>query len=194
MHSESDYLNADLSEHLTVMSGMYPLLPDLVRAAQLVASCLGSGGKLMLCGNGGSAADCQHLAAEFVGRFLHARKALSALALTTDSSALTCIGNDYGFGAVFERQVQGLGRAGDVLVGMSTSGDSENVVRALAAARSMGMFTVGFLGRGGGACLPLCNIALVVPSESTARIQEAHGFLGHVLCTEVETLLQVAGE
>ena len=184
-------MEADIAEHILLFQRLPELQPQVGSAAQAIANTLRSGGKLLLCGNGGSAADCQHLAAEFVGRFIHDRPALAAVALTTDSSALTCIGNDYGFEYVFERQVMAVGRKGDVLIGLSTSGRSENVERALAAAVCMGISTIGLLGKDGGPCASLCDVALIVPSDSTARIQEAHGFLGHVLCGEVERLIAV---
>jgi D-sedoheptulose 7-phosphate isomerase len=143
----------------------------------------------MFCGNGGSAADAQHLASELTGRFVADRRPLAAMALSTDSSALTSIANDYAFDQVFERQLRGLGRAGDVLIAISTSGNSANVVRAVAAARELRIDTIGLLGRDGGMLRPLCDIALVVPSETTARIQEVHIFLGHTLCAMVEQTL-----
>jgi D-sedoheptulose 7-phosphate isomerase len=155
----------------------------------MLSESLRRGGKLMFCGNGGSAADSQHLASEFVGRFVSDRQPLAALALTTDSSALTSIANDYAFDQVFARQVRGLGRSGDVLVALSTSGRSANVQQAVAAARESGIVTIGLLGRDGGPIGPLCDVALVVPDEITAHIQEAHIFIGHVLCAAVEAQL-----
>jgi len=146
----------------------------------------------MLCGNGGSAADSQHLAAEFTGRFIKDRAPLAAMALSTDSSALTCIGNDYSFDEVFARQVTGLGRPGDCLLAISTSGNSRNVIRAAEAARAAHMRVVGLLGRDGGALLDRCDVSIVVPSPTTARIQEAHIFIGHTLCGLVEHALHVA--
>jgi D-sedoheptulose 7-phosphate isomerase len=156
--------------------------------AQLGAALQG-GGKIMFCGNGGSAADSQHLAAELTGRLVDDRRPLAGLALSTDSSALTCIGNDYGFDAVFERQVRALGRAGDALVLISTSGQSANLLRAAEAARALGVLTIGLLGRDGGKLLALCDDALVIPSRTTARIQEAHIFIGHHWCAQVEQIL-----
>lgn len=147
----------------------------------------------MFCGNGGSAGDAQHLAAELVGRLVNDRRALPGLALSTDSSALTCIANDFGYEEVFARQVEGLGRPGDVLIGISTSGSSPNVVRAVDVAKQHGICTVGFLGRDGGKLGSLVDLALVVPSDETARIQEAHIFLGHVLCALIEQRLGVGG-
>jgi D-sedoheptulose 7-phosphate isomerase len=178
-----------LSQHRDLFARLGALGPDVQRAADTLSEALRGGGKIMLCGNGGSAADSQHLAAEFTGRFINDRRPLAALALSTDSSALTCIANDYAFDQVFERQLRALGRAGDVLVAISTSGKSANVQRAAAAAREMGVAVVGLLGRDGGTLKSLCNVALVVPSDTTARIQEAHIFIGHTLCAMVEEAL-----
>jgi D-sedoheptulose 7-phosphate isomerase len=143
----------------------------------------------MFCGNGGSAADAQHLAAEYVVRFARERRALAALALTTDTSILTAGGNDYGFEAVFERQVRALAKAGDLLVLHSTSGESENLVRAARAARDVGADTVALLAKGGGRLKGEVDLALVVPTDSTARAQEMHLTIGHIVCDLVETAL-----
>lgn len=151
-------------------------------AALQAAVRLARGGKILLCGNGGSAADAQHLAAEFVNRFLMDRPALPALALSTDSSALTAIGNDCDFSQVFSRQVEALGRRGDFLVGISTSGNSPNVVAALQTAAQAGLFTLGLSGRGGGEMAPFCRILLEVPSKHTPLIQEMHIAAGHLFC------------
>jgi len=180
-----------LNAHRALFATLDTLQADVDRVAATLAACLRAGGKLMLCGNGGSAADSQHIAAELTGRFVHDRPALAGLALSTDSSALTCIGNDYGFDAVFERQVQGLGRAGDCLILISTSGNSANQLRAAQAARGLGITTLGLLGRDGGQLLALCDDAVVVPSQTTARIQEAHIFIGHCWCALVEQALGV---
>jgi D-sedoheptulose 7-phosphate isomerase len=150
---------------------------------------LQKGGKLMLCGNGGSAADSQHLAAEFTGRFSKDRPPIAAVALSTDTSALTCIGNDYSFNDIFARQVQALGKAGDCLIAISTSGNSGNVLAAVAAAKSLGISTIGLLGRDGGKLKAQCDVSIVVPSQVTARIQEAHILIGHSLCGAVELKL-----
>jgi D-sedoheptulose 7-phosphate isomerase len=184
-------LQDNLREHLELFQNLARLSSVVDEAARLIAAALADGHKLMLCGNGGSAADSQHLAAEFTGRFVNDRKPLAALALSTDSSALTCIGNDYSFDDVFQRQVLGLGRPGDCLLAISTSGNSRNVIRAAEAARSAGVRTIGLLGRDGGALKGLCELAIVVPSATTARIQEAHIFIGHTLCGLVEQALQV---
>lgn len=182
----------NLEEHRALFARLDALDAPVREAGDILVRTLRDGGKAMFCGNGGSAADSQHLAAEFTGRFIHDRRPLAALALNTDSSALTCIGNDYDFDQVFARQVQGLGRAGDCLVGISTSGNSRNVLRAFEAARAAGMATIGLLGRDGGALAALSDVAVIVPAEVTARIQEAHIMIGHTLCGLVEEGLGLA--
>jgi D-sedoheptulose 7-phosphate isomerase len=176
----------NLAEHQILFQALAPLGAQIEAIGSVLAHSLKAGGKIMLCGNGGSAADSQHLAAELTGRFVNDRTPLAGLALSTDSSALTCIGNDYGFGEVFERQVRGLGRSGDCLIALSTSGNSENVVRAVNTANSMGITTIGLLGRDGGKLATLCGHAVIVPSPITARIQEAHIFIGHTWCGLIE--------
>lgn len=190
---QTDLLESALAEHLRVFGTLSRLGTSVRQAAQRAAQSIRADGKILFCGNGGSAGDAQHLAAELVGRLVRDRRALPGLALSTDSSALTCIGNDFGFDEVFARQVEGLGRAGDVLVAISTSGNSRNVIRAVEVARPMGITTVGFLGRNGGRLAPLVDLPIVVPSEDTARIQEAHIFLGHVMCALIEKELGVGG-
>ncbi len=182
-----------LAEHARVFDGIARLAPALETAAMRAAECIERGGKLMFCGNGGSAADAQHLAAELLGRLVRDRRALPGLALSTDSSALTCIGNDFGFDEVFARQVEGLGRAGDVLIAISTSGNSPNVLRAVAAAQRQGIYSIGLLGRDGGKLGARVDLALTVASDETARIQEAHIFLGHALCARIEQRLGMGG-
>lgn len=179
----------NLAEQAALLHTLQHLDTAVSHAAALAAKSLQSGGKLMFCGNGGSAADSQHLAAELTGRFIKDRKPLAALALSTDTSALTCIGNDYSFDEVFARQVQGLGRAGDVLVGVSTSGNSRNVIRAVEEAKTLGIVVIGLLGRDGGALRELCDVAIVIPSPVTARIQESHILIGHTLCGLIEQKL-----
>ena len=176
----------NLDEHLQLMKLLGPLDLQVQSAGQRLAGVLSTGGKLMFCGNGGSAADCQHLASELTGRFIKDRRPLAGLALTTDSSALTCIAHDYSFDDVFARQVQGRGRAGDGLIAISTSGNSANVIRAVEAAKAMGIYTLGLLGRDGGKLVGLCDDSLVVPHAVTARIQEAHLLIGHTLCGLIE--------
>lgn len=179
----------NLAEHQRMIAQLGPLEPAVCAAARLMADALAAGGKLMFCGNGGSAADSQHLAAELTGRFVNDRRPLAALALTTDTSALTCIANDYAFDQVFARQVRALGRPGDVLVAISTSGNSPNVMAAVEAARDRGMASIGLLGRDGGALRTRCDPAIVIPSQVTARVQEAHILIGHSLCGMLEDLL-----
>ena len=188
----SELFQSNLSEHRALFEQLAALQAPIERAGALIAGALGSGRKLMLCGNGGSAADSQHIAAELTGRFIQDRRPLAALALTTDTSALTCIANDYSFEDVFARQVAGLGAAGDCLIGISTSGNSRNVIKAVEAARDVGMKVIGLLGREGGALRALCDVAIIVPSATTARIQEAHILIGHTLCGMVETSLGLA--
>lgn len=178
-----------LAESLKALRGCQALLPTAVEAAGLIAASLKAGGTVAFCGNGGSASQAQHFAAELVGRFRRERAPLRAIALTTDSSILTAVGNDYGFDEVFARQVQGLLRAGDVLVGLSTSGNAPNVCTAFAAGRRLGVRLVGLTGRDGGHLAPLCDLELRVPADATARVQEAHLFLGHLLCDAVEASL-----
>jgi D-sedoheptulose 7-phosphate isomerase len=163
--------------------------PQIAAAATLLADTFRNGGKLLAMGNGGSAADAQHFAAEIVGRFKLERPALPAVALSTDSSIMTAIGNDYGFDQVFRRQVEALAAAGDVVVGISTSGNSPNVLAALALARERGCRTIGLLGRDGGSIRSACDLALIVPSADTPRVQEGHITIIHILCDLLERTL-----
>jgi len=158
----------------------------LAQAADM-AERLKRGCRILVCGNGGSAADAQHFAAELSGRYVKERRALAGIALTVDSSALTAIGNDYGFDRVYSRQVEALGRPGDLLVGISTSGNSGNVIQAVAAAKDLGLRTLGLLGRDGGQLRELVDDALVVPSQVTARIQEVHMMIYHFWCEAIDT-------
>ncbi|HUA52223.1 MAG TPA: D-sedoheptulose 7-phosphate isomerase [Candidatus Sulfotelmatobacter sp.] len=163
------------------------------RLFEVCHAALAAGGKLLFFGNGGSAADSQHLATELTGRYLRDRPAIAALALTTDSSSLTALGNDYGFDQVFSRQIEALGRPGDVAIGISTSGKSANVTRALLAARAGGLAATALTGRDGGALVGLADPLLIVPSDSTPRIQEMHITLGHLLCDALEQSLYPKG-
>ncbi len=164
-------------------------LKDMELAASLLIKCYKSGGKMLLCGNGGSAADSQHIAAEMVGKFNRLRKALPAIALTTDTSALTAIGNDFGFEHVFARKVEAHGNKGDVLIAISTSGNSKNILLAAKTAKKLGMKVIGLTGKSGGLLKPLCDICICVPSDQTPRIQEIHISIGHILCEEIESEL-----
>lgn len=173
-------------EHLKVIDELKQQQPVLEHIAQTMTDAILAGRKILWCGNGGSAADAQHLAAEFVGRFRRERKPLGSVALTTDTSVLTSIGNDYGFDQVFSRQVLALAEPGDVVVGISTSGNSPNVVEALAAAKECGAFTVAMTGGGGGKMASMANATICVPTKDTARVQEGHILCGHMLCDWVE--------
>lgn len=162
-------------------------LPRILAQADDMAERFKQGRRILVCGNGGSAADAQHFAAELSGRYLKERRALAGIALTTDTSALTAIGNDYGFDQIFSRQVEAIGRPGDLLIGISTSGNSPNVIRAVAAAKELGLRTLGLLGRDGGALAGLMDEALIVPSVVTARIQEVHQMVYHFWCEAIDT-------
>jgi D-sedoheptulose 7-phosphate isomerase len=161
----------------------------LAAAADRVAAALEAGNKILFAGNGGSAADAQHLAGELIGRFGYDRAPLAAIALTTDSSALTAIANDYGYNRVFERQVQGLGRPGDVLIAISTSGRSSNIINAIAAARAAEMVVIGFTGQSGGDMAARCDVCLRAPVEATPLVQQLHITAGHLVCALVEERL-----
>ena len=168
------------------------LSQPIANAVQALLACVTSGGKVLACGNGGSAADAQHFAAEFVGRFERERPELAAIALTTDSSILTAVGNDYGFDVIFSRQVRALGQAGDVLIAITTSGNSENVLKAVEAAHERDMVVIGLSGRGGGKlnrALRDTDVHICVPHERTARVQEVHLLTLHCLCDAVDDLL-----
>ncbi|MEZ5329492.1 MAG: D-sedoheptulose 7-phosphate isomerase [Verrucomicrobiales bacterium] len=182
--------NAIKREHLDVIGKLDACSSVVEAVAQKIVECLERGGKVCFMGNGGSAADSQHLAAEFVGRFQIERNPLPSMAFTTDTSILTAIANDYGYDSIFERQVQGLCSSLDVVVGISTSGNSPNVLRGLAKARDVGAFAVGLTGESGGKMLALCDACIRVPSPVAARIQEAHILIGHALCEVVENALQ----
>ena len=173
-------------EHFAMANALDKYKSDIEGIFLTIKQSLDVGGKLIFCGNGGSAADCQHLAAELTGRFLREREPLPAIALTTDTSALTCIGNDYGFENVFSRQLNAVGSAGDTLIAISTSGNSDNIINAVLAANEKKINTIGFLGRNGGRLAQLCSQSLIVPSESTARIQEIHILTGHVICELID--------
>lgn len=191
-HPTGSDIKAVLTESASVKLATAELYADtIVTAAQMIADALAEGGKVMLCGNGGSAGDAQHIAAEFVSTLEHQRPrgGLAALALTTDTSFITAYANDFGFEGIFQRQVEALGREGDVLIGISTSGNSANVIAALEAARIKGIKTIAFTGAGGGKMAPLSDMMFAVPSGKTMHIQEAHIALGHVLTMAVEQIL-----
>jgi D-sedoheptulose 7-phosphate isomerase len=183
------YIIEQIADAQRIMAEMLKDSSLLARVEDAVVACvqsIRSGGKVLLAGNGGSAADAQHIAGEFVSRFAFDRPGLAAVALTTDTSILTAIGNDYGYERLFSRQVQALGRAGDVFIGYSTSGKSPNVLRAFESAREAGLICIGFTGNRGGPMRGLCDHLLEVPSPDTPKIQEGHLVLGHILCGLVE--------
>lgn len=164
------------------------LFPVIRQMAEISQDAMITGHKILICGNGGSAADAQHIAAEFIGRFHNERRALPAIALSTDTSILTSIANDYNYSQVFSRQVQGLGRAGDVFWGISTSGNSENVNKAIIEAKNKRMITIALTGKTGGEMVDICDVALVIPSDSTARIQEMHILCAHIICQLIDDI------
>ena len=173
--------------NMQALAGDVALHADLQRAVSLCVQALRDGRKLLFAGNGGSAADAQHWAGELVSRFYYDRPGLAAIALTTDSSILTAVGNDYGYDYTFARQIEALGQADDVFIAISTSGNSPNILRAAQAARARGMHVLGFTGRGGGKLAPLADICFRMPSDETPRIQEGHEFIGHLLCALIES-------
>jgi D-sedoheptulose 7-phosphate isomerase len=171
------------------MNQLDEFVPILSKAAMLMAQAIEKGGKILWMGNGGSAADSQHLAAELIGRFKEERKAIASIALTTDSSVLTCLSNDYDYSIVFARQIEALAKKGDIVIGISTSGNSKNVIKGLEAAKKIGAFTIGFAGLGPHLLEKTADLCISVPSKITARIQEAHIFMGHCLCEWVERVV-----
>lgn len=173
-------------EHIAVAEKTKQHAEAIAKVAEELGETLSSGRKILICGNGGSAADAQHFAAELVGRYKKERKGMAAIALTTDTSILTAVGNDYGYDEVFARQVEALGEKGDALFIISTSGNSKNLVKAAEKAKAGGMKVVGLLGKGGGAVKGMCDLEITVPSENTPRIQEMHGMIIHIICEIVE--------
>lgn len=185
----SDYLRAEVSRSVEVMQAILAdtaLIETVDRIAVAITQAIANGGKVMFCGNGGSAGDSQHLAAELVGKLVFDRPAMAGMALTVDTSALTAVGNDFGYEYVFSRQVEGLGRTGDVLVGISTSGRSKNVVKAMESARQRGIVTIAMTGATRGPMADLADYWLAIPATETPKIQEGHIVLGHVFCAMVE--------
>ena len=178
------------NEHISVIKEAFVNLEENIKkSSDMIAKSLASQGTIFWCGNGGSAADSQHIAAEFIGRFKKDRQPLRSIALTTDTSILTCISNDYSYKKIFSRQLKALGRKGDVMVAITTSGESENIKQALIQAQKMGIKTIGLLGKKGGKCKNYVDIPIIIPSDTTARIQEAHILIEHLLCELVENKL-----
>lgn len=181
---------SDLKESIAVKNLVIEkLVPQIEQAAKMMTAALKDGHKVMFFGNGGSAADAQHLAGELIGRFLKNRKALPAIALTTDSSILTCLSNDFSFDTIFARQIEGLGQAGDIAFGISTSGISKNVLLGFEKAKTLGCQTIALLGGDGGTIASKADLAITVPSKATPRVQESHITIGHIICGLVESEL-----
>lgn len=180
-------ITQEFNEHITTAQQTLLLLNEKIEnVCTIVIDCINRGNKVLLFGNGGSASDAQHIAAEFIGRFVKNRRSFPAIALTTDTSALTAIGNDYGFERIFERQVEGLATKGDVVIGISTSGNSSNVLKALVKAKELECHVIGFSGNNGGKMNDYCDYNIVVPSTVTARIQEMHILIGHIICSALD--------
>ncbi len=185
-------INSHLERHEFALRHIRDIADLISRAGEVCTGALMANKKILICGNGGSAADAQHMAAELVGRFIKDRPALAAVALTTDTSALTAIANDYGYDSVFSRQVAGLGNEGDVLLAISTSGQSKSIIQACHKAREIGCEVIGLAGRSGGDLSRCCDVPLVIPVEETAHIQECHIIILHMLCTLIEHGLNLA--
>lgn len=184
-----DKIHKDIQSSIEVKKAVADKLTPLIeKAVNQISDCLRKGNKVLFFGNGGSASDSQHLAAEFVGRYEKERRGLPAIALTTDTSILTAVGNDYSFDRIFERQVEALGNKGDVAYGISTSGNSKNVLLAMKKAKEKGLYTIGLSGKDGGQLNGAVDLSLVVPSTKTARIQESHIMIGHIICERVDEL------
>ena len=182
-----NYLKGEHAAHMAMFNALEPPFPMISAVGIKMQDCIKFGGKILIMGNGGSAADSQHIAAEIVGRYKKERKGMPAIALTTDTSILTSVGNDYGYDYIFARQVEALCRPEDLVIGITTSGNSANVVRGMEAAKEAGAVTVGLTGGSGGKLNAICDYNLVMPSAVTARIQEAHIFVGHSLCEILES-------
>jgi len=182
-----EYLKGEHTAHMAMFNALEPLFPLISEVGISMQNTIKNGGKILIMGNGGSAADSQHIAAEIVGRFKKERKGMPAIALTTDTSIITSVGNDYGYDYIFARQVEALCRPEDMVIGITTSGNSANIVRAIEAAKAIGATTVGLTGGSGGKLNNLCDYNIVAPSSVTARIQEAHIFIGHSLCEILES-------
>lgn len=187
-----NFIENELSKLATLIADIQAdkaLLNQVVNCAETIVETLRNGGKVLIAGNGGSAADAQHIAGEFVSRFHYDRPGLASIALTTDTSILTAIGNDYGYERLFSRQVQALGREGDVFIGISTSGNSANVIAAFQEAQQLKLKTIGFTGLMGGKMADMCDITLRMPSKETPKIQEGHIAIGHIICGLVEAAM-----
>tara|TARA_B110000003_G_C16586298_1_gene509998 strand:- start:472 stop:1038 length:567 start_codon:yes stop_codon:yes gene_type:complete len=182
-------ITKEFNSHLKVsQDSMTTISKPIEESAKLCIKCLQNSGKIIFFGNGGSAGDAQHIAAELVGRYKKERKGLAAIALTTDTSALTCISNDYGYEKVFSRQIEAIANTNDLVIGISTGGTSENVINGLKAAKLIGCNTIGFSGRAGGEFNKICDVNIIVPADETARIQEMHILIGHIICQLIDAV------
>ena len=187
-----EFIGDYIDRHQSAVRALAQCADDIERMASICVSAMRDGNKILICGNGGSAADAQHMAAELVGRFVSDRRALPAIALTTDTSALTAIANDYGYDDVFSRQVAGLAREGDVLLGISTSGNSGSILAACDVGRTAGCHVLGLTGRDGGSLIEHCDAVVIAPAQDTAHIQECHIIVIHLLCALIERGLDLA--
>jgi|TARA_B110000495_G_C22773532_1_gene452644 D-sedoheptulose 7-phosphate isomerase len=181
-----DDINKQILESAKIIKDVSKVSKTIEKTIEIIIKCLQSNKKILLCGNGGSAADSQHIAAEFIGRFNLERKSLPAISLTTDTSIITSIGNDYSFEDIFSRQCESLVLEGDIVIGISTSGNSQNIINALKKSKSKGAITIGVLGNGGGEIKKIVDISIIVSSSKTPRIQEAHRTIFHIICDIVE--------
>jgi len=181
-----DLILKDLNEHKDVLNMLFYMQDDIAEVAKIFLDVLKNGNKILIFGNGGSAGDAQHISAELTGRFVKERKALPAIALTTDTSAITAIANDYSFDKVFSRQIEALAKEGDLAFGISTSGNSKNVIEGLKIAKSLNCITIGLSGRDGGVMSNFCDKNLIIKSNTTARIQEMHILIGHMICSIID--------
>jgi D-sedoheptulose 7-phosphate isomerase len=179
-------IKKEFTDHIRVSKLLHSITNEVENSAQLCIDCLKNNGKILIFGNGGSAADAQHIAAELVGRYKKERTALAAIALTTDTSCITSIGNDFGYKYIFDRQIDALAKKGDVVIGISTSGQSSNIISALETASKMHCHTIGLSGNNGGKMNKICNINIVIPSSDTPRIQEMHIVIGHTICQLID--------
>ena len=182
----NELIKKHILEHSDVLDSIKHLDKSIIKVANLLIHCLENNGTIFWCGNGGSASDSQHLAGELVGRFVDERKPLKSISLTADSAVMTCIVNDYGYEHIFSRQIEALGSKGDVLVGITTSGNSKNVLNAFEVAKNKGVRTIGLLGKGGGMAKAFVDQSIIISSNSTARVQEMHILVGHILCDLIE--------
>ncbi|OUV02265.1 MAG: phosphoheptose isomerase [Betaproteobacteria bacterium TMED82] len=184
-------VESEFENHIKIASASTSLSGDILQAARLCSQALKNNNKVIFCGNGGSASDSQHLCAELIGRLKKNRVPLAAVSLTADTAALTCIGNDFGYEQVFSRQLEGIGKEGDILISISTSGQSANIINALETAEKLKIKSIAFLGKGGGSALKICTQSILVPSNNTGNIQEMHILIGHIVCGLIENLLDL---